>query len=213
MGPRATRRSFLSGVLALPALALSAAGCPDPGAGELPSDHTPEGVYARIALSVAEGRHRDVFPYLEDEAQWAAHTLRKERAAALARARQSFPQDELAALTTSYGADATAEDGADVFTRLGRARGWFGRLRRDLSGVARAEIDGDRATVVTARGTRYPMRRRENGIWGLTIFTAELVADAERATRDRARVEQAASDYDLASGKGAPVDSGVTGGG
>jgi hypothetical protein len=100
----------------------------------------------------------------------------------------------------AYGPDARAPDGADVFVRIGKARGWFGRLRRDLSGVARAEIDGDRATIVTARGTRYPMRRRSVGLWGLTSFTAELLADAERATRDRLRVEEAARDYDLAAG-------------
>lgn len=212
MGWRGTRRSLVRALLVAPALGLTAAGCPDPGAVEVPSDHTPEGVYTRIALAVAEGRHRDVFPYLEDEAQWAAYTIRKERQAALARAKQSFPQDELAALTAAYGVDATAEDGADVFARLGRARGWFGRLRRDLSGIARAEVDDDRATIVTVRGTRYPMRRRQNGIWGLTIFTAELVADAERATRDRARVDQAASDYDLASGKVTTGDAGTGGG-
>ena len=60
------------------------------------------------------------------------------------------------------------------------------------------EVQGERATVVTARGTRYPFRRRENGIWGLTVFTAELDAEAERATRDLEVVERAAADYDRA---------------
>jgi hypothetical protein len=60
----------------------------------------------------------------------------------------------------------------------------------------KVDTEGDRASVVTAQGTRYPFRRRENGIWGLTIFTAELLADAEKATRDLAVVSAAADDYD-----------------
>jgi hypothetical protein len=62
----------------------------------------------------------------------------------------------------------------------------------------RIDVDAasERATVVTARGTRWPFRRRDNGIWGITIFTAELVAEAEKATRDLAVVESAAADYD-----------------
>jgi hypothetical protein len=49
--------------------------------------------------------------------------------------------------------------------------------------------------VITARGTRYPFRRRENGMWGLTLFTAELVAEAEKAARDFDVVKRAADDY------------------
>jgi len=75
-------------------------------------------------------------------------------------------------------------------------RGWAGKLRRDLSGVAKLEIVGGRATIETARGTRYGLRRRENGIWGLTLFTADLLAEAERAARDADVVEKAAADYD-----------------
>ncbi len=160
-----------------------------------PSDQTPEGAYARISLAIAEDRVRDVFAYLEDEAQWAAHTVRKEREAALSRARTTHPHEALAPLEVELGPDARAADGADVFARIARARGWVSRLRRDLSGVARIERDGDRATVVTARGTRYPMKRRIGGIWGLTLFTAELVAEAEKATRDRARIFEAAEDW------------------
>jgi hypothetical protein len=57
-------------------------------------------------------------------------------------------------------------------------------------------VQGDRATVETARGTRYPFRRRENGIWGLTLFSATLVAEAEKAARDAAMIEKAAADYE-----------------
>ena len=37
-------------------------------------------------------------------------------------------------------------------------------------------------TVVTARGSRYVMRRRKNGIYGLTRFSAELVDGADPVT-------------------------------
>jgi len=200
---RLGRRDFLFLSLSTTALGVGVgafAGCKAPPS--FPPENTPEGAYARISVAISEGRPRDVFPYLEDEAQWASHTIQKERRASLERARKSHPKDALEPLEAAYGADAQASDGVDVFVRLAKARGWFERLRRDLSGVARTEIDGDRATIVTARGTRYPFRRRTVGLWGLTSFTAELVADAERATRDRARIEEAARDYDLASGKG-----------
>jgi len=165
-----------------------------------PPENTPEGAYARVSIAISEGRPRDVFAYLEDEAQWAAHTIRKERSAALSRARATYPADELAKLETELGADARADDGADVFLRIARTRGWVARLRRDLSGIARVERDGDRATIVTARGSRYPLRRRTVGIYGLTMFTAELVDAAEKATRDRARIEEAARDFAAATG-------------
>ena len=97
-----------------------------------------------------------------------------------------------------YQAFADAPDGSNVFALYAKQKGWLDRLRRDLSGVARVDIQGDRASVQTARGTRYPFRRRDNGIWGLTLFTASLTAEAERAARDASLVEQATKDYDRA---------------
>jgi hypothetical protein len=67
-----------------------------------------------------------------------------------------------------------------------------------MSGVAGVAIQAERATVITARGTRYPFRRRDNGIWGLTMFTPELQAEAERASRDLQVVLRSAADYDRA---------------
>jgi hypothetical protein len=65
--------------------------------------------------------------------------------------------------------------------------------------VASVERNAERATVQTARGTRYPFRiRPENGIWGLTLFTAELVQEAERAARDFQLIDRAAADYERA---------------
>jgi len=161
-----------------------------------PPENTPEGAYARIALFVADRRARDAFPYLETEAQWAAYTVRDVRKKASDRVRASYPAGERNRWLDAWQKEAEAADGADVFALLARQGGWIARLERDLSGVGRVEVQGERATVVTARGTRYPFRRRDNGIWGLTIFTAELQAEAERATRDLEVVERAAEDYD-----------------
>jgi hypothetical protein len=163
-----------------------------------PAQTTPEGAYARIALAVADRRPGDAFAYLETEAQWASFTLRDARRKASDRVRASYPPAEGAPLLDAWRAEAAAADGPDAFAVVAARRGWIRRLERDLSGVARVEVQGERATVVTARGTRYPFRRRENGIWGLTIFTAELDAEAQRATRDLEVVERAAADYDRA---------------
>jgi hypothetical protein len=164
-----------------------------------PPDTTPEGAYLRIALAVNERRVRDAFPYLETEAQWASYTIRDQRRKACERVRASYPPDQRQALLDGWSEEADAPDGADVFALLALRRGWIARLERDLSGAAATEIQGERATIVTGRGTRYAFRRRDNGIWGLTLFTAELAAEAERAARDLEVVDRAAKDYDSAS--------------
>lgn len=164
-----------------------------------PSDHTPEGAYLRIAKSIDEDHVRDVFPYLETEAQWAAYSVRDVRAKAYARVSASYPEPQRAELRAAYAPFAQAPDGADVFVLFARQKGWALRLRRDLSGVARVEEDGERASVITARGTRYPFRKRDNGIWGLTLFTADLESESERAARDLEGVNAAADDYDRAA--------------
>ncbi len=170
-----------------------------------PPDRTPDGAYLRIAKSIADGDPRGIFPYLETDAQWASFTIRDERKKALERVRASYPPEERAAYEKAYAAEADAPDGPDVFALLAEQRGWIKRLRRDLSGVAKVEIDGPRATVQTARGTRYPFRLRDNGIWGLTIFTADLVAESERASRDLDVVATAADDYDRVKAAAAPA--------
>ena len=163
-----------------------------------PADTTPEGAYARIALAIADRRPRDAFAYLETEAQWACYTIRDARKKATDRVRASYPDDQREALLGGWREAAEAPDGADVFALVAARRGWIARLDRDLSGAAHVEIQGERATVVTARNTRYAFRRRTNGIWGLTMFTAELEAEAERASRDLDGVDRAAADYDRA---------------
>jgi hypothetical protein len=168
------------------------------GKGEFAPETRPEGAYARIALAIAERRPRDTFAYLETEAQWASYTIRDDRKKACERVRASYPPDVAAPLLSAWNDEAAAPDGADVFALMASRKGWIPRLERDLSGAKNVDVQGERATVVTARGTRYPFRRRDNGIWGLTIFTAELQAEAERAARDLEVVEQAARDYERA---------------
>lgn len=160
-----------------------------------PPDTTPEGAYARIALAVAQRRPRDAFAYLETEAQWASYTIRDARKKACDLVRTSYPPSERPQLLDAWQEVAQAPDGADVFALMAARRGWIPRLERDLSGAAQVRIEGERATIVTGRGTRYPFRRRDNGIWGLTVFTADLQAEAEKASRDLDVVERAAADY------------------
>lgn len=163
-----------------------------------PPDTTPEGAYARIALCVAQRRPRDIFPYLETEAQWAAFTIREMRRKACDRVRTSYPPGERERWLGAWHDEAEAADGPDLFALLAVRRGWTARLERDLSGVARVDVQGARATVVTARGTHYPFRLRDGGLWGLTLFTVELQAEAERAARDLDVVVRDAADYDRA---------------
>jgi hypothetical protein len=165
-----------------------------------PSDRTPAGAYLRVMSAVNRGSPEAFFAYTETEAQHACYTIRDYRKKARDRVLASYPEPERARLAGEYAAEAEAPDGADVFAIEARRRGWLDRLRRDVSGIKKVEIHGERATVETVRGTRYPFRRRDNGIWGLTSFTATLVADAEKAARDYAMIQKAADDYDRVRG-------------
>jgi len=167
-----------------------------------PSDHTPEGAYLRIMVAVNRGRPEDFFAYTETEAQHACYTIRDYRKRARDRVLAAYPEPERTRVSEAYRALAEAPDGADVFGLYARERAWLDRLRRDLSRVDKVEMAGERATVQTVRGTRYPMRRRDNGIWGLTLFTAALVAEAEKVARDAALVDKAALDYERARSAG-----------
>jgi hypothetical protein len=163
-----------------------------------PSDRTPEGAYLRVAIAVNRGRAEDFFAYTETRAQHAAYTIRDFRKKARGRVLAAYPEPERSRLAREYAAFADAPDGADVFALYAKRYGWLARLRRDVSGVKKVEVVGDRASVETAHGTRYAFRRRENGIWGLTLFTPTLDAEAERAARDFTVIEKAASDYQRA---------------
>ncbi len=160
-----------------------------------PPETTPEGVYFRIGSSLNQDDPRSIFAYLEDEAQHDCYTIRDYRKQASLRVGASYPEPERSKLLAQYAAEASAPDGADIWVDLAKRRGFVARLKRDLSGAAKVEIVGDRATIETARGTRYSLRRRDNGIWGLTLFTAELRTEAERAANDAEVVDKAADDY------------------
>ena len=162
-----------------------------------PSDRTPEGAYLRVVIAVNRGRAQDFFAYTETRAQHACYTIRDYRKKSRERVLASFPEPERSRLAAQYAEEAEAPDGADVFAYYAKQNGWMNRLRKDMSGIARTEVNGERATVQTARGTRYPFRRRDNGIWGLSLFTATLSAEAEKAARDLQVIEKASADYEL----------------
>ncbi len=160
-----------------------------------PSDRTPEGAYLRVMSAINRDRPEEFFAYLETAAQHAAYTIRDYRRKSRELVLADYPEPERQRLAQAYAVHANAPDGADVFAAFAKERGWVERLRRDMSGIDHVDQQGDRATVQTVRGTRYPFRRRENGIWGLTIFTAELVSEAEKAARDHSVIEKSAADY------------------
>ena len=137
-----------------------------------------------------------MFAYLETGAQHACYTIRTYRKQARDRVLSAYPEPERTRLAEAWAAEANAPDGSDVFALQARQRGFMDRLRRDFSGIAKLEVQGERATIETVNGTRYPFRRRENGIWGLTLFTATLVQEAEKAARDAALIDKAAADYE-----------------
>lgn len=180
-------------------LALAAAGAGLYGVhlrlSRFPPEDVPEGAYLRIATAIERGALADAFPYLEEEAQVACYTIRDYARLAAGAIAADYPEPERARELPGYQRLAEAGEPPGVWVRIAEDRGWLGRLRRDLSGIASVEIVGERATIVTARGTRYPFRRRPNGIWGLTMFTAQLDAEARRLARDWDLVNKAARDY------------------
>lgn len=163
-----------------------------------PSDRTVEGAYLRVMSAVNQGEPKDFFAYIETRAQHACYTIKKYRKQAYDRVLSAYPEKDATKLAEKYKTQALAPDGADVFAYYAKREGWLDRLRRDMSGIAKIEVVGERATLETVKGTRYPFRRRNNGIWGLTLFTPALVAEAERAARDYELIAKAAKDYERA---------------
>jgi hypothetical protein len=161
-----------------------------------PSDRTPEGAYLRVMSAVNRGEPEAFFPYIETPGQHACYTIRNYRRKARERVLETYPEPERARALAAYAAEAAAPDGADIFALYAHRLGWLDRLRRDMSGIAKVEVNGARASVETVHGTRYPFRRRENDIWGLTLFTATLVGEAQKAARDASLIERAAADYE-----------------
>ena len=169
-----------------------------------PPDTTPEGAYMRIAHAISRGQPSDCFAYLEEEAQHGAINIGDYASRISERINDTYPEPERSEALARYAEMASSERGAGTWALLAERRGWIRRLRRDLSGAESVEIVGDRATIITTRGTRYPFRRRPNGIWGLTIFTVELTIESERLARDWALIQSAAKDYQRAADQGEP---------
>ena len=150
-------------------------------------------------IAVNRGRAEDFFAYTETRAQHACYTIRDYRKKTRDRVLASFPEPERSKLAAEYAEEAAAPDGADVLAIYARAQ------RLDESAATRhvrhrqSRIQGERATVETARGTRYPFRRRDNGIWGLTLFTAALTLKPRRRRATSNLIEKAASDYERAA--------------
>lgn len=191
------RRSRPAVLVALVAVAMALAAAYSVLFPGFPGDTTPLGAYLRVAKAVNVGRAQDFFAYLETPAQHAAFTIHDYRRKARELVLEHYPEAIRTQVASEHEAEALA-DGPELFAYFAEQRGWISLLRRDLSGVARVEIQGERATVETVRGTRYPFRVRDNGIWGLTLFTAALAAEAEKAARDYSVIEKAATDYDRA---------------
>lgn len=162
-----------------------------------PSDRTAVGAYYRVMSAVNRGDVEALFPYIETDAQHAAFTIHDYVVKSYDRVNEAYPEPERSQQLQRLKPIQELQPGPGVFAWYARQQGWVDRLRRDLSGVASVEEQADRATVQTVRGTRYPFRRRDNGMWGLTLFTARLVADAEKAARDFSVIDAAASDYEL----------------
>jgi hypothetical protein len=167
-------------------------------ASRFPPDTTPTGAYMRVARAISGDEVEECFAYLEEEAQQSTFTIVDYAKKASARIEAAYPEPAKSVALARYALAAGSADGKQLWARMAAQRNWVSRLRRDLSGVATVEIAGERATVVTARGTRYAFRRRPNGIWGLTMFTAELSAEAEHMARDWELIQRAAKDYEQA---------------
>lgn len=162
---------------------------------EFPPDTVPEGAYLRIVLAIRKGQLEEAFPYLETEAQWACYSIVDYRKKTIDLVQSSYPEPERSRFLSRYPTTTNLSSGEAYFAAEALRRGWEKRLRQDLTGVGAVEIEGERASVVTVRGTRYPFRRRDNGIWGLTLFTADLKAEATAAARDFQVIERSAKDY------------------
>src|SRR5208282_3005672 len=110
-GPRVSRRALVGGAVA--GAAILAVWAAWQRAARFPSETTPEGAYLRIAVAVTEGRVRDCFAYLEDQAQHAAYSIRDYRKSASERIAAAYPEPERGRLLEAYRAHASAPDGAD----------------------------------------------------------------------------------------------------
>lgn len=150
----------------------------------------------RIAQAVNQDRPQDFFAYTDEEAQHACYSLLDNRRRARARILGGYPGPKQAEALRPFQDIAELESPADVLAYYARREGWLSQLRHDLSAVKKVEQSGPRATVVTVVGTRYALRRRPNGIYGLSAFTPFLCEEAEKSARDFVLIDKTASAYE-----------------
>src|SRR3954471_9470288 len=91
----------------------------------LPPDTTVEGTYARIVLAISENHPRDIFAYLETEAQSACLTIQKYRAQSYSLVEASYPEPERSRLLAAYAAAAHDQEGPDTFAAVAADRGFI----------------------------------------------------------------------------------------
>lgn len=166
------------------------------GAASYPSDRTPEGAYLRIVQAVNQDRPQDFFAYTDEEAQHACYSVLDNRRRARARIQSAYPQAKQADALLPFQGILGLEGAPDVFAYYARREGWLSQLRHDLSAIKTVEQAGPRATIVTVVGTRYSLRRRPNGIYGLSAFTPFLREEAEKSARDFVLIDKTAADYE-----------------
>ncbi|MCH2107874.1 MAG: hypothetical protein MK135_00970 [Polyangiaceae bacterium] len=160
-----------------------------------PSDQLPEGAYLRVAKAVTNNDPASFFAYLEEPAQHACFTISRYRSDARRLIEETYPMEAAQKALKKLGEPILEGDGPAIFSSYAKTQGWVEQLRADLSGVKTTRVEGLRATIETVRGTRYSFRRRPNGIWGMTAFTASLLAEAEKSARDFELISRAATEY------------------
>ena len=94
-----------------------------------PSDRTPEGAYLRVMSAVNRASAKKMFPYIETAAQHASYTIGEYRKKARARVLAAYPEPERTRVAATYAAEASAEDGSDIFELFARKEGWLQQLR------------------------------------------------------------------------------------
>ena len=152
--------------------------------GRFPPETEPKGAYLRIVQALQDGRPVEIFPYTETATQHGCYSILGYHRDAYQLITAEFPEERKLSDAPRYEEFAGMKDGSEVFLSIAVRGGYLERLTKDLSAVKQVQINGERATVETVRGTRYSFRRRSNGIWGLTMFSAEIQTEALRSARE-----------------------------
>ena len=158
----------------------SPARCSRASAAEFPPDTQPDGATCASRTTISRARRaRSLLP--EDAAQHATFTIRDFRAKAAAR-RDALPEPERSKLMASYHEIASAPDGPSVSDPGARAR-LDRAAAQDLSESLRSDRGRARDGRHRARDPLLLSPARQRHL-GLTMFTAELLVEADAPARD-----------------------------